>query len=437
MNAPARTWVNNISWLGDLPEGWEATTVRRVTTFRDVRNDRHDDRLLSLSAYTGVRHKELDDENRARTGEDLANYWRVEPALLVVNPMWLNHGSVAVSNIRGVISPDYRVYELRDDLLPRFAHYVFRSSVYRSLYGVLTRGHTTYDRRISKDDFASLPFAVPPMAYQQAIADFLDEKTAAIDALIEKKERLMALVAEKRAVLIHQAVTKGLDPTVPMKPSGIPWIGDIPAHWEMHRVRRLLTRSLRNGLFKKRDEFGSGTRLVNVGDVFADGFLVQPTTLERVTTSHAEARSYEVQAGDIFFVRSSLKLEGVAASAVAPPSEEPMVFECHLVGARPDKKKVEPRWLSFYLNSTMVRHHMVAAAKTTTMTTIGQDELAAVPVSLPPPHEQREVATKLEALLQATTSLDDKIRGQVSRLREYRQGLITASVTGQFQIGED
>jgi hypothetical protein len=168
----------------------------------------------------------------------LENYWRVVPNQLVVNPMWLNHGSVAVSEIEGVIIPDYRIYDLRLDVLPRFAHYALRSDVYRSLYGVLTRGHTTYDRRISKDDFASLPFGVPPCEYPQSVADFLDRKTAAIDALIEKKERLIALLAEKRAALIHQAVTKGLDPTVPMKPSGIPWIGDIPAHWDGRRSPR-------------------------------------------------------------------------------------------------------------------------------------------------------------------------------------------------------
>lgn len=218
----ARSWIDNVRWIGRLPDGWLLTKVGRVAAFRDLRNTEHSDRLLSLSSYTGIGLKQHDDENRVRSGEDLAHYWRVCPDQLVVNPMWLNNGSIAVSRLHGVISPDYRVYDLRADVEPSFAHYVFRSPVFWSLYQVLTRGHTTYDRRISKDDFAGLPFPVPPLPTQRRIADFLDRKTAAIDALIEKKERLLALLAEKRAALIHRAVTKGLDPTVPMKDSGVP-----------------------------------------------------------------------------------------------------------------------------------------------------------------------------------------------------------------------
>src|SRR5690606_17290765 len=96
----------------------------------------------------------------------------------------------------------------------------------------------TAQRVLNLGDLKNFQLPTPELASQRAIADFLDRKTAAIDALIEKKERLIALLAEKRAALIHQAVTKGLDPTVPMKPSGIPWIGDIPAHWSVMAIKR-------------------------------------------------------------------------------------------------------------------------------------------------------------------------------------------------------
>ena len=197
--------------------------------------------LLSLSASKGIVPKVFDDASQVRSGDELSKYFLVRPGLFVVNPMWVMHGSLSRAALSGVISPDYRVYVPTNDVDVRYLHYLLKMPEYLDLYALMARGTTTYDRRISKDDFNQLPVLLPPLTMQRAIADFLDRKTSAIDALIEKKQKLLDLLAEKRAALINQAVTKGLDSNVPMKHSGIPWIGEIPAHWDVKRLKFMVT----------------------------------------------------------------------------------------------------------------------------------------------------------------------------------------------------
>lgn len=407
----------------------------QLSTARNDDGSRDD--LLSLSVSKGVIPKVYDDESQVRSGDELRKYFLVRPGQLVVNPMWLMHGSLGTADVHGVISPDYRVYDLAPGISPRYVHHLLKTREYQDLYGLLARGTTTYDRRISKDAFNDLPLLLPPLATQKAIADFLDRKTAAIDELIAKKQRLLDLLAEKRAALINQAVTKGLDPSVPMKDSGIPWIGEIPVHWEVKRLRYTLDRSLRNGLFKKKDQFGSGTALVNVGDMYSDNFQVNWSALDRVETTTSEERTFEARHGDIFFVRSSLKLEGVAASACLVEPPETTVFECHLVGARPDLSEVDPVFLVNYLNSPLVRQRLVALSTTTTMTTIAQDRIADLTVPVPPLGEGRTIADHIERTHEVLAAAEASITDQLDRLSEFRQAVITEAVTGALDVEVD
>jgi len=156
---------------------------------------------------------------------------------------------------------------------------------------------------------------------------------------------------EKRQAIISHAVTKGLNPEAPMKHSGIEWLGDVPQHWDVLQFRRLLIGGVSNGIFKKKDQFGQGTLLLNVFDVYQDDYRIHYGQLDRVTCTEDEICSYEVLPNDLFFVRSSLKKEGIAAVCVAGESGEPVVYECHLIRARPDSSSLNGRFASFVLNS--------------------------------------------------------------------------------------
>jgi len=276
--------------------------------------------------------------------------------------------------------------------------------------------------------------AFPKKGEQVEIAGFLDRETAKIDALIAEQEKLLALLAEKRQAIISHAVTRGLDPNAPMKDSGIPWLGAVPAHWGVHSFRRELISSISNGIFKKKDEFGSGALLVNVFDIYRPDFQIEYGGLDRVMCSDAEIDSYRVHAGDLFFVRSSLKVEGIAVAAVAPSCDEPAVYECHLIRARPRANSFNARFASYLFNSDPWRQHFIRSAKITTMTTIDQEAILSTPVLLPPYAEQMEISEFVHSELKRLDATRHSVDGAIVLLRERRNALITAAVTGQIDV---
>ncbi len=361
----------------------------------------------------------LFDEDLVLLGEDGAPFFdRFKPVAFHVN------GKIWVNNHAHVLRP-------RNRLAAGFLAPALNCVDYRAFIDGSTRD------KLTQGDMNRIPIQSPPLPEQRAIATFLDRETAKIDALIEKKERLIELLQEKRTALITHAVTKGLDPGVTMKDSGVEWLGEVPAHWEIKPLRHVLSGGLRNGIFKKNEHFGKGVKLVNVIDVYVDNFYVHFDGLGRVEADEKESLTYAVKPGDIFFVRSSLKLGGVARAVCIRETPESTVFECHLVRGRPNRSSVSPDYLIHYLNNTLVRQRLISASITTTMSTISQPQLASLEVLRPPPAEQRVIAAHLQLKTAGIDSLVKKIQGGIGQLKEYRTALISAAVTGKIDVREE
>ena len=181
----------------------------------------------------------------------------------------------------------------------------------------------------------------PPSDEQAAIVRFLDWANGRLERAIRAKRKVIALLNEQKQAIIHRAVTRGLDPPS-LNPSGIPWLGDIPQHWQVRRLKSvLLTGRLTNGVFKRGDAFGSGVPLVNVADIYAPDGTIRRERLEKVRATPDEVETFRVVAGDLFFVRSSLKLEGTGRCAFAEALDADTVFECRVRRAdRPDQRRI-------------------------------------------------------------------------------------------------
>ena len=213
------------------------------------------------------------------------------------------------------------------------------------------------------------------------------------------------------------------------KDSGVDWLGDVPAHWQVSAFRRSLASPLANGIFKKNEDFGSGILLINVFDIYRDDHRVAYSDLERISCTRDEQRAYEVIAGDVFFVRSSLKEEGIAAVSVAEAVPEPVVFECHLIRARTDQSLLGGRFCSYLFNSAQYRAQMIRRAKITTMTTIDQEAILSFPVVRPPVGEQGIIVAFLD---RETAKIDALVAEQqrlIELLKEKRQAVISHAVT--------
>ena len=232
---------SQLGWVGGIPKHWEVIKFHYLSQESRRKNDDDVDReMLSLSSYTGIQIKHYEYENTKRSKEENLTYFVVEPNQLVVNPMWQIQRGIGVSYLHGIVSPGYRVYYIDlERLIPQYLHYLMRSDGYVDEYNKHIRGLTTYDRSVRKEDFEEISVLLPSKQEQTQIANFLNRKTGQIDELLRIKERRIELLQEQRTALINQAVTKGLDPNVNMKPSGVEWIGEIPVHWEVLKVKHV------------------------------------------------------------------------------------------------------------------------------------------------------------------------------------------------------
>ena len=294
---------------------------------------------------------------------------------------------------------------------------------------------------IYSDTLANIVLPVPPLLEQTAIVRFLDHADRRIWRYIRAKQKLIALLEEQKQAIIHQAVTGQIDvrtgePYPSYKDSGVEWLGDVPEHWGKTRLKVVLSHPTQNGLFKKKDQFGAGAPLINVADVYGERFHVEPSTLDRVQATPEEIRRFQVQDGDIFFVRSSLKLEGTGRSAIAINCSPDTVFECHLVQARPDDCQVNPRYLVVQLNSYAFRHLLISRANMVTMATIAQDTISSCPVVMPPHSEQDRIVRWIDTQWDRITNAIESGNREIDFIREYRTRLIADVVTGKLDVRE-
>ncbi|RKJ88110.1 restriction endonuclease subunit S [Aeromonas veronii] len=231
-------WSGN-PFFGDIPSCWDIFPLLRIAKIKSIIN-KQDEELLSVYLDRGViKFSDVDEKRTNVTSLDLSKYQFVEKGDFVLNNQQAWRGSVGVSEHIGIVSPAYLVLSLSKEINPKYANYLFRDRSMVSQYLICSKGVGTIQRNLYWPHLRRTVIALPPYNEQTAIANFLDAKTAQIDEAIAIKEQQIALLNERKQILIQQAVTQGLDPTVPMKDSGVAWIGTIPAHWGIKRAKYL------------------------------------------------------------------------------------------------------------------------------------------------------------------------------------------------------
>lgn len=426
---------SGVEWLGEVPEPWNVRKLRFVFSIKKNIAGKEGYDVLSVTQQ-GIKIKDI-ESNDGQLALDYSKYQLVAVGDFAMNHMDLITGYVDISPCPGVTSPDYRVFALKDisESDPKYNLYILQLCYQHKLFYHLGQGVSGFGRwRLPRDQFYNFALPSPPKIEQQEIALFLNRETSVIDALIAKKQRQIELLQEKRTALISHAVTKGLDPNVKMKDSGVEWLGEVPVHWKVRKLRYLIKGDLVNGLFKKKEYYGSGIKIANVFDVYQEDYYLSNATLEQVEVTEDEKKKYAIQEGDIFFVRSSLKLEGVGRSVCALTVEEPMVFECHVVRACPKQRTICPKYLIHFLNSAYAMHRFIALANCVTMATIDQDKIKNLEVTLPPRDEQDQIMGYLAREMTTIEELKRKITESIEKLYEYRIALISAAVTGKIDV---
>ncbi|WP_458118461.1 restriction endonuclease subunit S [Micrococcus luteus] len=198
-------------WLARAPRSWGTERFKTVCLAREERNLAGTELMLSLTVKGHLIDRLSMAIQQNASDASIPRYFVARPGDLVVNPMWLIGGAIGVSDKRGAVSPDYRVFEIAEVLDPWYLHAVLRSAPYFDQYRLYTRSNTTFDRRIKQNDLDNLPIPIPPLDEQRAIVEHIDDQTSRIDALIAKAEEHIALAKERRSALITAAVTGQID----------------------------------------------------------------------------------------------------------------------------------------------------------------------------------------------------------------------------------
>ncbi|MFS0562752.1 restriction endonuclease subunit S [Terribacillus sp. 179-K 1B1 HS] len=275
---------------------------------------------------------------------------------------------------------------------------------------------------------------LPPIKKQILIADYLDKKTSEIDALIADKENLIKLLEEKRQAIITEAVTKGLNPDVKMKGSGVDWIGEIPEHWGVKKLG-FLGRT-QNGISKSSDEFGFGTPFVSYGDVYRNMEL--PFKVEGlVNATQTDKNSYSVKKGDVLFTRTSETIEEIGIASTCIKTIEEATFAGFLIRFRPTTKEITPEFSKYYFRSNLGRRYFVKEMNIVTRASLSQDVLKGFSVLIPPNEEQIQIAEFLDFKTNKIKESIELLGKQINTLKEYRQSLIYEVVTGKIDVRDN
>ena len=424
---------SGVEWIGEIPEDWDIKRLKAVLCERNESNNPiKTDYILSLTNDRGVIPYDEKGDVGNKSKEDLSRYKLAYLNDIVLNSMNVIIGSVALSKYYGCVSPVYYMLYPRnpmDDV--RYYNYIFQTKEFQSKLKGYGNGIMAIRMRIQMSKLNTVELPTPDATTQTRIADFLDDKCVKIDRYIEKQQKIIDKLKEYKQAVITEAVTKGLNPDVPMKDSGIEWIGMIPEHWGIRRLRYLGT--CVNGISKGGEYFGSGYPFVSYGDVYKNMEL--PSSVAGlVETTEDEREWYSVKEGDVFFTRTSETIEEVALTSTCMKTIENATFAGFLIRFRPNTNLLTKGFSKYYFRSDKHRLFFVKEMNLVTRASLSQELLKRLPVLLPTIDEQLTIAAYLEQKCSNIDKAINKKYSVIEKLIKYKKSLIYEAVTGKLEV---
>lgn len=422
---------SGIEWIGEIPVDWSMKRVKHIFTRKNEKAMQENPTILSL-ARDGVKVRDISN-NEGQIAESYYNYNPVEEGDLLLNPMDLYSGAnCSISKVQGVISPAYINLKANAGVNPAFYDYYFKVQYWLMAFFSYGKG-VSYDNRwtLSAETLMNYPVVALPYGEQCKRADYLDRKCSQIDAIIARQQEVIEKLKAYKLSIITEAVTKGLNSNVPMKDSGIDFIGSIPETWRICRLRNIGT--LQNGISKGGEFFGHGFSFVSYGDVYRN-FSLPVQVAGLIDSSDEERRNYSVESGDIFFTRTSETIEEVGFSSVCEETIPDATFAGFLIRVRPFTDDLVPKFAKYYFRSNHHRYYLVKQMNLVTRASLGQDLLKSMPVLVPPKDEQISIAAYLDKKCGAIESSIEYKQRVIERLTSYKKSLIYEVVTGKKEV---
>lgn len=406
---------SGIEWLGEIPEHWEIKPLKAILNQRNEQNNNLELKtILSLVKDIGVIPYEEKGNIGNKSKDDLQGYKIARINDLVLNKMNAVIGSLGVSAYNGLVSPIYLVFYINNpNYLMGYYSYLFQIKSVQKFLRTFAYGIMEIRESIDYLDFKKMFLPTPPLEEQKRIADFLDSKCAQIDNFCEKKQKLITLLNEKKQSLINECVTKGLDTNVNFKDSGIEHLGEIPQHWEIKKLKYIV--SLQN---RKSNNIDFRIGLENI----------ESKTGKYIPTNEImfEEDGIGFEKGDILFG----KLRPYLAKVFLADRNGVCVSEFLVLRT----SRADNNFLKFLMLSPSFIDIVDSSTYGTKMPRASWDFIGNLKIPIPPLKEQEQIAQFLDSKFSKIDKIIEKTKKQIKLIKEYKNTLINQAICGRINL---
>lgn len=411
---------SGVKWLGEIPSHWELRKSKYLWKENVLLSADGDKELLSVSQYEGVTPAKGDSRS-----ESLKGYKVVLENDLVINIMLAWLGGLGVSKFNGLVSPAYCTYKMTDKFNPHFLHYLYKTPLYLAEFARHSSGIVPSRWRMYTDDFGQIFTLLPPPNEQDAIVSCLDDITSKIDKAIVQQQKMIDLLNERKQIIINNAVTKGLDPNVKMKDSGIEWIGEIPEHWNICSLKKkakiILGKMLSNSPTNK-------CEYICAKDVHYG--RIETSNLKQMSFTKEERHLYEVKKGDMLIVEGGA---GAGGCAIFKENKKNICIQNSVMIVR-GIDNIFNDYIYFFMQSINQKGYIEFICNKATIPHFTKEKVGAVSIPIPPLEEQMEIVDFINMHIVPINNAIQNYQYQIAFLQERKQIIINDIVTGKAKI---
>ena len=429
MNTSISFQNSNIDWVGSIPSSWEMKKGKYLfSNKKEINSENQCDNLLSLTLF-GVLNKDMESSEGLRP-LNYKTYQIFEKNDMVFKLIDLENkktSRVGLVHEKGIMSPVYIRLIPKENSLPKYFYYQYYDLYKKYIFNYLGSGVRS---SLNPTDLMEIPLVFPPLPEQTQIVSFLDTKTQKIDELIEKTEQKIKLLKEKRTSLINHCVTKGLNPDVKMKDSGVEWIGEIPRDWKLLKFWLIISSSDLGGNYNCSSEY-EGYPVMKMGNLGRGSINLKK--IEYIDNNSNVDKNHILQNGDFLFnTRNSKELVGKVSLW---KNELPISIYNSNILRICFNKNVSNDYMNYLFNSNSILDVLKMISKgTTNVSGIYFKDLSNIYICLPSKHEQTQIVEYLDEQTQNIDSTIEKETQRIELLKEYRQSLISEVVTGKVDV---
>ncbi|EAL9781085.1 restriction endonuclease subunit S [Campylobacter upsaliensis] len=423
---------SGIKWLGEIPQSWEIKPLQAIFNQRNEQNNNLEfQTILSLVKDVGVIPYEEKGNVGNKAKDDLQGYKIARVNDLVLNKMNAVIGSLGVSKYDGLVSPIYLVLYIENpNYLIAYYSYLFQTKSIQKFLRKFAYGIMEIRESIDYLEFKKMFLPTPPLQEQKEIAEFLDKKCEKIQNYINKKQKLITLLQEKKQALINEAVTKGLNPNIESKNSGIEYLGLIPHHWEVVRSG-LIYKNISSGTTPQsdNDEYYKNGNIfwINSGDL-NDSVLTNSKNkiTQKAMMAHSALKIFPK--GSLIIAMYGATIGKVSILGIDACTNQACCVLC-------ESKYLNTRFVFYYFVAK--RQDLISMAYGGGQPNISQDIIKNFKIPLPPLQEQKEIAEFLDKKCEKINSAIEKTKRQITLIKEYKNTLINEAVCGRVACSRD